>query len=200
MRVKTLMLAACCALALPAASTAADWHMPQLDQAASLVSGHATPVWCSDSEADWVYVQQVYGGGFRGYSDNLLGFTRPTIDAWVFINPRACLAFHLAYQAGIHDAGLYWLAGAMLTLIHESIHQRGVSDEAQTECAAITAFAGDATSVFGVPRFVTVKVLKRIHGRLRLVPRQVPNPDLARLVAWAHVWHAMTPPAYRTVC
>ena len=40
-------------------------------------------------------------------------------------------------NAAAMDAGLYWLAGAALTLVHESIHQYGVSDEAVTECTAL---------------------------------------------------------------
>jgi hypothetical protein len=195
--VATSVIFVAAALAATTTAKAADWHLARLDSVATAVAGHPVSVYCGSSEAEWVDVSRA----IIDDGDNLLGFTYPTANTdpfgnvnEIYLNPRACTTFQIYFANGwgttaaARDAGLYWLAGAALTLVHESIHQSGVADEGQTECAAIKLMPKALPAFFGVPRTITV------HHR------RVVNPTFTRLLAWGKVWHQGTPPEYQAVC
>jgi hypothetical protein len=204
---KGIVVVALIALALAGASaaTAADWHLARLDAVASSVAGHPVSVYCEGSRAEWVDVERHMG--FDG--DSLAGFTfNPGVDDpfgnlnMVYIEPSACEALHVYSAMGwgaigaANDAGLRPLGTAGLTLVHEAVHQRGVSDEGQTECAAYRMMPTLWTSQFGVkPKIWTWARVGR-----RMVHRFVANPTYTRLMAWTKADHNSLPSQYRTVC
>jgi hypothetical protein len=185
------------ALMMTTTASAADWHLAKLDSVASSIAGHPVSVYCDSSQAEWVDVSRATSGA----GDGLLGFTYGpnAVDPFgnsntIYLNPTACTTFQTYAANGwgttlaARDAGMYWLGGAALTLVHESIHQSGNADEGQTECAAIKQLPTDLSTLFGVPTTITV------HGS------RVANPTYNRLLGWANFWHKSTPPQYQAVC
>jgi hypothetical protein len=193
------------ALACASAATAADWHSGRLDAVASSVAGHSVSVYCEDSRAEWVDVERAMGLD----GDSLAGFTWSPGEAdplgnsnTVYIEPEACEPLHVYAAMGwgttraANDAGLFRLASAGLMLVHEAVHQRGIGDEAQTECTAFRLMPKLWTSQFGVKPYIRAWV----KVRKRMVHRLVPNPTYMRLMTWTKADHAAQPAAYRTVC
>lgn len=199
-----LVLCVVLALVLPRWAKAADARTPLLDAVATAVAGHATYAYCEDSLAEWVAIGAA----------NANGFTRPGVSPWVYLSPRQCET--LRALANREDVGTYYASSALLTLVHESIHQRGgiyadptsAAVEGLTDCAAIPLVPGIAVSYFGVPATVTeaytATVRRRVHRRLvtstEVRLRAVPNPWLTRLAVDVMRWHRSKPAAYQGTC
>jgi hypothetical protein len=105
-----------------------------------------------------------------------------------------------------------WASSALLTLAHEAVHQRGVTDEGVTDCTALPLVPGLATKFFGIPATVeqtvtaTKTIVVRIGKRSKRVrvsyakTKSVPNPYLTKLEADAVRWHRLGGPAYQGNC
>jgi hypothetical protein len=112
----------------------------------------------------------------------------------------------------VDDAGAMYAAQALLALAHESVHQRGVTDEGVTDCTALPLVSGLATQFSNVPATVpqTVTASKAITVRIGKKSKRVtvtyakttdvPNPWLVRLSADALRWHRANPTAYQGSC
>jgi hypothetical protein len=141
--------------------------------------------------------------------DGLLGFTLQNTST-IYLNPTVCWTLQ-ELLAG-DDVGTFNAAEALLTLTHESMHQRGYWDESAAECAALPLVTGVAANNFGVPNLVTVpytatvskRVVVRVAGRtvVRTVKTQVVrhkhvvNPWLVRMASDVQWWHKTAPDAY----
>jgi hypothetical protein len=197
------------ALAVPAAARAANWPDARLDQVAASVAGHPVDVWCEDSWADWIHAGDALAEDWTFVG----GFTDPSVTT-VYVSPRQCETLHALLDGEV--VGTYYAASALLTLAHESVHQRGVTNEGEAECTALPLLEDIAVNHFGVPRTVSepyqakvVKtVVRRVNGERVAVRvtitvvryRTVPNPWLARLTMDALRWHRSKPAEYQGNC
>jgi hypothetical protein len=202
-KLMVLLAAVLVALAASTAATAGDWPNATFDAVATEVAGHPVHAYCEDSNWDWESLTHsvgIAGGdlyGFAPYGGNVL-----------FVSPLICESLHIALEIGYQDAGLAHFSRALLVLIHESMHSRGIVDEGEADCTALPLVAPMAVKYFKVPQTVSqLRVVTRFRkvGKKRVkvqvvVQQQVPNPDLARLQAWAKAWHDAAPPAYRGNC
>lgn len=129
------------------------------------------------------------------------------------MSPDVCLHLHLLLDDGWLDSGITKSALAIMTLTHESIHQRGIADERQTQCLTLQTVDQVAETYFGLtptvavqqPATVTRSKVVRRNGRrfvitykttvLRTV--QVANPALERFDAWIQAWNKTLPPEYQ---
>jgi hypothetical protein len=201
-----VMLAACVFAGTAGASTKGDWPDGQLDAAASSVAGHPITVWCESSWGNWIHAGDNAGMDFSF----VFGFTYIGTPV-IYINPTECLTLHALVNnewVGSFEASI-----ALLTLAHESVHQRGIADEGQAECTALPLVAGLAENYFGFPATIpdkkvvnyTKTVAKRIKGKTyrfkvrsqKVVTVQIPDPFLAAVQADAVRWHKTLPPAYQ---
>jgi len=212
MRILLTALVAAAALAVtPLAAHAENWPDGRLDAIASTIAGHPVQVWCEDDDVEWD--DAFVDSGLRG--ETVYGFTSLS-DPTIYLAPRFCETLHVALDAGPEQAGLFWLAGATLVLTHESVHQRGIADEAQTECTAYGMVGDVAARFFGLSQTKTVVTLapvtktktvrvgkKTVSVRYTTYVRrstQVANPDWAGFLDDARMWHESTPPEYRQGC
>ena len=188
-------------LAAPASAAPAPDNAT-LDAAASWVAGHPVTVSC---ELDWpTFLAEAQAHGLTGVG----GFTSYLQDGStvVYVAPDVCEQL-LALDAR-KDVGTFFAADALLTLTHESVHQRGVADEGVTDCTALALIQSVATKFFGVPPTTTSPAVKqvwrRLAGRRVRVPvvyrRATANPFLAQLQVDAQLWHDAKPQEYRGSC
>lgn len=208
-RLCTLIALAVVALAATSVAQAGNWPDKRLDAVATSVAGHPVSVWCESSWSDWIHT----GDSIDEDWDPLQGFTylsTPTI----YLSPARCFTLH-ELVAGI-DVGSLDASGAILTLAHESVHQRGITDEGVTDCTALPMVSSLAVDYFGIPASVrqpyVATVSKRVgvrvggHTVTRTLRthvvryRSVANPYLARLAAGAHAWHKSAPAEYQGTC
>jgi hypothetical protein len=196
--VKRLLVAVIAALALASPAAASNWPDGRLDQIASDVAAKPVSVWCESSESDWIHTGDYYNEDW----DSLFGFTVLS-QPRVYINPRECLTLH-AFEQGA-DVGSFYASIAMLTLTHESLHQRlNSGNEALVECNALKLLPDVAVRDFHVPATVAqsylASVKKRVGGKLVnyrvLRVRQVPNPYLNALLSNARGWDSTLPDSY----
>lgn len=134
-----------------------------LEPAASYVAGKPVKVWCGVTR-----IGDVYEGG---YTDSVGGnniFLSPTL----YCAPLEKLLSHRFVMS--RDAG-----PAVLALVHEGIHARGVADESVTDCAALKATAQVGILFFG------------LRGRRRYLRDMMAE-------AWAQ--HRARPAAYTRLC
>jgi hypothetical protein len=103
------------------------------------------------------------------------GFHHAGEDA-VYLAPDVCSTMRARLAGRRHE--LYALAAAIETLVHESIHVRGVHDEGETDCNAMHEMPRVATRFFGFKR----------------------RPALRALMAAAWRYHRTAAPQSRTVC
>lgn len=208
MRLLVIILAA---LALAAPAAAVNLPDPRLDQVATAVAGHPVTAWCETDDIAWNDMFAAYGD--RG--ELVQGFTFIGTPV-IYLSPKVCLTLRAAIYYGYREAGLYWFSGALLTLVHESVHQRGIPDEGVTDCTALSLLPSVATLFWGFHAKRTVrvavptwKVVKRkVRGvwvrvpvrTVKVVTRKVADPDLPRLVAWATAWHEAKPAEYQGTC
>jgi hypothetical protein len=188
------------------AASKGDWPDSRLDAAAASVAGHPVQVWCEGSWGDWIHAGDQQGVDFGV----VFGFTvigQPVI----YIDPSECLTLHAMLANDF--VGSFEVSIALLTLAHESVHQRGIADEGQAECTALPLVPGLAVNFFGYPETVpqtkivsyTKTVVRRIKGKTyrfkvrsqKAVTVQVANPFLAYLATDALAWHRTLPPAYQ---
>lgn len=137
-------VAAVCAVlfAAPAAIAGNSPH-PTLDAVATAVAGKPVTVHCENSWYDWIVFfadQGIDGGGINGFTS----MSRPV----VFVSPRQCETLHALINREV--VGTYYAASALLTLIHESVHQRGIRDEGLADCTALPLVPQFAASHFSV--------------------------------------------------
>lgn len=212
MRKFAVLIAALAALTLAgtaAASTAGNWQDSRLDAAASSIAGHPVNVWCEMSWGDWIHAGDYAGQDFGV----VLGFTyldSPTI----YISPAQCDTLHALLNNEF--VGSYHASLALLTLAHESVHQRGIADESVTECTALPLVPGLAEDYFGFPATIqqtkivsyTKTVVRRIKGQRvvikiraqKAVKVTVPDPWLKWIADDAQRWHNSLPAQYRVGC
>lgn len=174
-------------------------HDTRLDAVASAVAGHPVVAVCADNDHEWVSWEDQSAGGAE-----LDGFTQITVGPNIYLAPRICNTLEADLQNGPSAVGDYWLGLAIKTIIHESVHQRGITDESVTDCTALTLVKQYAVSSFGFAPTVTRQVIasKKVKGKRVLYVKQVtvPNPALADLYAWALAWHRALPANYQGAC
>lgn len=205
-----LLLIVVAFVALPATALGGNSADQRLDAAASEVAGKPVPVWCENSWADWIHFGDSVSQDWTWVS----GFTVPSAGPTVYVNPRQCETLHALLNG--ENVGTYYAASALLTLAHESVHQRGVLNEGETDCTALPLVPGLAVSRFGIASMVSQsytattvrRFVRKVRGKrvvIRVVQRvvrwrTVKNPYLDRLAADALRWHRSKPPEYQGNC
>lgn len=193
------------------ASARAAYGDPRLDAVATSVAGHPVQVSCGSTPTDWAATEaanhSVEADGFT-----FIGQVSTTGAGIIYLAPRICDTLEALLSPYHDDVGPYWASLAIKTIIHESIHQRGVTDESVTDCTALTLVQQYAVSSFGYPatvstttlvkKTVVVRVARVVRKVTTYVPKTVtvPNPALAELQADAVAWHHALPPVYQTQC
>jgi hypothetical protein len=182
----------------------------RLDAVATEVAGAPVAVWCETHWSSWILTGVDLFGEDWSF---LRGFTiigRPT----VYISPADCETLHALLDG--ESVGTYHAAIAIHVLAHEAMHQRGITNEGEADCAALPLVPELAVRHFGIPTTVpaarTVSV-SRVVSRLvngkrvritvrtgRIVQVQVKNPYLERLATDALRWHRSAPPEYQGNC
>lgn len=143
-----------------------------LEPAASYVAGKPVHVYCARTDLDLrEYTQQMYGGN-PGYE---VGLALPGQNA-ALLGQSQC--YPLIDQLHKRKDDRYDLAESILTLVHESVHLRGVTDEGQTECSAMHEMPRVAVKFFHVK----------------------PGKQLRALMSDAWSAHRAKPAVYQSVC
>ena len=210
-RAAILGLVALAFAATAATASATLQHDPRLDAVATDVAGFPLTVYGEDDPAAWA------ADAAGGASSDPTGFTyldRPV----VYLSPPMWAALESVEGSGVTLPFSIDVPLAILTLIHESDHQRLHSaDEGRVEACAIAAFPSVLSRDFGIPATVTTTRRRvvysrrrvKVHGRYvtrrvaRTVSTSVPsaNPIYALLVQEAQEIYATEPPPYSTgVC
>jgi hypothetical protein len=176
-------------------ATAANWPDSRLDAIASSIAQKPITVYCEDDSHVWDAVENYYGVR----ADGLTFLTQPV----VFVRPLICEALHAILQG--EDVGSFYASHAILTLTHESTHQRlNSGNEALVECTAMKLYPTVLTQQFGwEPSFTEVYYtlqVKRVKGkrvtrRIRHT-RTTPSIWYAHLIRDATRWDAILPPSY----
>lgn len=187
-----LLLGVLIVLSVAAHATAAS-PQERLDAIASSVAGKPASVVCTINAEEWdARVQEVSKGTRRGTSAG--GFAYAGTST-LFLGPHACITLKQVFEGGVVYAGLNPTAFALLTLLHEAVHLRGVVDEGETECIALRAFQSYLDDI-GVP--ATVRKAVNVKGRYTL--RSVSNPHIRLLSTYAQRHHDQRPLEYRGNC
>lgn len=137
---------------------------PRLEPAASFVAGKHVAVYCGDTST---------------LSDDEPMGMADVAGSRIFLHDSFVCVPLLYLRVKAADIGPEDFGRALHTLVHESLHVRGVTDESATDCAALRQDASAGILFFG------------LRGR-RLFLR-----DMMR-AAWQA--HRETPPQYRTLC
>lgn len=167
-----LLIAVAALVAVPAAGAAAPpgfYESLVLEPAASFVAGRPARVYCALTPAGW----QDYAAARRvpdAYALTVVGTDQTMLE------PVTCRVLRTQLRSRRVDE--YAVAAAVRTLVHEAIHQRGVADEGQTECAAMHEMPRVAVKFFHVK----------------------PGKQLRALMASAWYSHRATPATYQTLC
>lgn len=121
-------------LAAPSSGAAPTgfWANKRLTPAASFVSGKPVVVYCANTQA----ALEALAASADTVPD-LQGLATVGGDA-IYLSPLTC-AYLDAWLNGRNVKNQYGVAGSMLTLAHEAEHTHGVSDETDTDCAALYA-------------------------------------------------------------
>lgn len=141
----TLPLLAALVLAAPASAATGPpsgfYEARVLEPAASFVAGKPAHVYCAVTDDDW-----------REYAK---ANTTPDVGGLTLVGsdqselaPMICHS--LRARLNRRPARADDFAASLLILVHESIHQRGVADEGQTECTAIHEMPRVAVKFFHV--------------------------------------------------
>jgi hypothetical protein len=189
-------VAAIAAFAAPAVS-AASAPDSRLDALASSIAGHPVTVWCESSWGDWIHT----GDSINVDFSDLLGFTNQT-STTIYISPGVCETWHVLLNNSYIDSGDFWTALAIHTLVHESVHQRGIADEGAADCTALQLDPA-VDGKFVAPTFTVSRQVAVGSGKnRRIVTRKVTvaNQDYQRVVAWQHFFHKTAPPEYQGGC
>jgi hypothetical protein len=168
----TAVIAAALVLAAAAAAATAPqgfYEAKRLEPAASFVADKPSRIYCSQTFGDWQQYAKANGTpSANGLTE--IGGGQSELPSTVC----APLIDKLTRQ----PVSVYDFAASLLILVHESLHQRGSTDEGQTECDALHL----------MPR-VAVKFFRVKAGK-----------QLRAVMAQAWVAHRDTPAAYRSVC
>lgn len=174
-------------------------HDARLDTVATAIAGHPVVAVCADSTVEWATWETQVAGGIE-----LDGFTQLAVGPNIYLAPHICKTLLAGLQVGPTAVGIYWYSLAIKTILHEAVHQRGITDEGMTDCTALTLVRQYALSSFGftltVPKTVIASKLvkgKRVYFTKTIT---VPNPALAMLDQYAHAWHAVLPANYQGGC
>lgn len=195
-RTRALVLALVLALAfvLVASARAGNVPDPRLDAAATEIAGHPATVYCETEPAAWAEIVAANFPGAPFSPDRLQGFA-PYGGSVVYLSPANCLTLRAELKAAFPVGFLRSTGEALMTLLHESIHARGVVDEQATDCAALGLLRHYAINLLRIPERVYVSKLvarvKRVRVNGRWVRRTVrvrvrvlvPNPRLTNLIA-----------------
>lgn len=206
---RPITLALACAAALLTASTASagNWKDARLDAVASHVAGKPLEVQCEDSWYVWINSGEQHGEDWSV----LDGFTVMS-EPVVYVNPDRCETLHALLELGPRGVGAYHAAGAVLTLVHEAVHQRGIANEGDTDCTALSLVDDVAVRHFGykrterVPYTVTTTSRRKVSGRWVTTRskavryRQEPSQALKDFHTMAVAWHKWAPPEYQGNC
>lgn len=195
-RLSNLLLVVLLCIVFAVAITApADGATPEqrLNEIVTQVTGKPSSAQCTfDAEA---WDAQVRGATFdqrRGSSVGGYAFPGTTI---AYLGPQACYALYDVFSGGVVYAGLNPSAFGLLTLLHEAVHLRGVTDEGETDCTALGLFRSYLDDI-GVPATVS----KAVNVRGRYVLRRVANPHIKLLGIFAQAIHNARPLEYRGNC
>lgn len=148
MRIRLAVIGA--ALLIAPAAHADNSPHPVLDAVATAVAGKPVTVYCENSWYDWIMFfadQGIDGSGINGFTS----LSRPV----VYVSPRQCETLHALINR--EDVGTYYAATALLTLVHEAVHQRGVADEGMADCTALPLVPQLAASHFTIPATVAAQ-------------------------------------------
>ena len=207
LRLTTLALACAAALVMAGTASAENWKDARLDAVASHIAGKPVQVHCEDSWYEWI------NSGEQQDEDwsVLLGLTYLS-EPLVYINPDGCETLHALLELGPRAVGVYHAAGAVQTLVHEAVHQRGITDEGDTDCTALSLVDDVAVRHFGykrterVPYTVTTTTKRKVNGRWTTIRstavryRQQPSQTLKDFHTMAVGWHKAAPPEYQGNC
>jgi hypothetical protein len=206
-RLITLALACTAALTTAGIASAGNWEDDRLDAAASQIAGKPLDVHCEDSWYEWINAGEEAGEDWSV----LAGFTYVS-EPVVYIAPDLCDTLHALLDLGPRGVGVYHAAAAVQTLVHEAVHQRGVTDEGDTDCTALTLVDDVAVRHFGykrterVPYTVTTTTRRKVGGRWvtsrsqAVRYRQQPSQTLKDFHSMAVAWHKAAPPEYQGDC
>lgn len=149
----------------------------RLSTIASGVAGRPVTVWCAVTEAAWL--EALWGaasppGANQEQHPSMAGRAGVPDNDSTQLAPLICRTLE-RWLRGKSTPTIDNLGPAILTLVHESIHLRGVRDEGQAECTALREMVPVAQQSFGIRKRETMRVL--MQG------------------AWAE--HNFLPPKYR---
>jgi hypothetical protein len=161
------------ALALAAAAGAARYpvYVPRITEIASEVAGRSVDVFC-EVEDDWA------ADPVQAVAPDAWGYTRfdPHTGQALYaaLEPRTCGYLLLLIQdpnerSGLHGReGYHGEARALLSLLHEANHLRGMRSESAAECRALGLVPTFARELGADTRHVAklVKLARRVHGNL----------------------------------
>lgn len=165
----------------------------KLNAIASSVAGKPANVVCTTDHEVWdTRVQEVSRGTRRGTSAEGYAFAGTST---LYLGPHSCITLALVLEGGVTYAGLSPTAFALLTLLHEAVHLRGVVDEGETDCMALGLFRSYLDDIG-----VAATVRKAVNVRGRYVLRTVVNPNIKLLGIYAQAWHNKRPLEYRGNC
>lgn len=165
----------------------------RLNEIVTQAAGKPASARCTfDAEAWDEQVRQVSFGQRRGSSVG--GYTFPGTTV-VYLGPSACHPLVNVFTGGVVYAGLYPTAFALLTVLHEAVHLRGVVDEGETDCTALGLFRSYLDDIG-----VAATVRKAVNVRGRYVLRTVVNPNFKLLGIYAQAIHNTRPLEYRGNC
>ena len=161
------------ALAATADVSAARYpvHFPRVTEIASEVAGRPVDVFCEVQE-DWI------ADPVQAVAPDAWGYTRfdPRTGEPLYaaLEPRTCGYLLLLIQdpnerSGLHGReGYYGEARALLSVLHEANHLRGLRSESAAECRALSLVPTTARALGADRAHVTklVKLARRVHGML----------------------------------
>lgn len=195
---RRLIAAVVVTLAIAPAAAAANYPSPVLDAAASAVAGKPVTVWCEMDPSAWATMIPA------GVSE-VDGFTHVGGEPVLYLSPQVCMELHAILDRD--NVGTFFAAQGIEALAHEAVHQRGITDEGETDCAALTQVVtvAERLGITATVRKSFIGYAKRlIAGRHVRVPvlksRTLPNPFLTGLQVDARRWHEARPPAYQGSC
>jgi hypothetical protein len=173
MRAFATVAAVSAALALATAAGAARFpqYFPRITAIASQVAGRPVDIYCEVRE-DWE-VDPV-----QAVAPDAWGYTRfdpaTGLPLYAALEPRTCGYLLLLIQDPNERSGLrgqegyYGEARALLSLLHEANHLRGLRSESAAECRALSAVRTHARALGADARHVAklVRLARRVHGLL----------------------------------
>lgn len=167
-----------------------------LDSIATEVSGKPQSVHCESEELEW-----------RRITSAVTSFDPALVTAWtqparpvIYLSPRACHALRTSYEYDLETAGVREFALSLLALAHEGIHQKGVTNEAETECQAVPLVKPLAIKYFKIPAKTAKFTPTKIRGIRTYRKTLVDNPVFDKLGFWVNYWKSIKPPAYQGAC